>query len=544
MQAALQLFTASSGKLSAKVTFDNNTVRHLHSTVMPEVEAYLYENMQWYGDLIVFAGIGLGWHISRILAKLPAHAACIVIDYFEECITHSREALFGGLQNRVFFITAAECEEKKDELFAFIKNTPPGSVQIVKHPASFDCFRDFYETLLDIIILHRNPGNSNQVKTGKKALTFFGNFFLEEEVRRALAANKIEPVLFEYKKYAHGLDYESSLSRLVQEEKPDFILSINMMGFDGNGQTGRMASRFGLPLVVWFVDDPRPILLNNKTHLTPHMTAFCWEKAYLQFLRDTGFARVEHLPLACDPGLFRNAAGKRPTTPLGFVGTSMIDKYAGNIRDKFLWSDALLPLALVLSEKLCSDPTISLSSAIPKQAQSLGISIPFSDEKNLTWLAAYIIHLASMKKRKAIVGALVSQGIETFGDPDGWKELLGSGIITHSNIDYRHELGAIYQSISVNINITSCQMPTAVNQRVFDIPMAGSFVISDRQKDLFDLFDPQEVAAYETIEDLQEKTRFYLTHEAERLTITRLAQKRILAEHTYVHRVKKIISLL
>jgi spore maturation protein CgeB len=548
MQASLQLFTATSGKLSARVAFENKTVRHLHSTVRPEAEADLYDNMQWFGNLIVFAGIGLGWHVSRALANLPAHASCIVIDYFEECTKRAAEILFAHSPNRVFFVSAENPDESRSALSSFVESVPAGSLQIIKHPASFDCFKDFYQSRIDAIarqFLRFRPDHSAGVK---KALIFFGNFFLEEEVKRALAAHAIEPVLFEYRMPDNGTDFETKLSRLIQEKKPDFILSINMKGFDGNGETGRIASRFSLPLVVWFVDDPRPILLAGRIHGCPGMIALCWEKEYCAFLRTAGFAKVEYLPLACDPTMFAGASQPRTpvrmTTPLGFVGTSMVDRYAGRIRDKFLWSDALFPLVEAMSDKLCSDPAFQVYGNIPNHAQQLGIGLAFSDERNLTWLAAYIIHHASMKKRKAIVGALLPGRIETFGDPQGWKELFGEAIITHSNIDYRHELAPVYESIAINLNITSCQMPTAVNQRVFDVPMAGSFVISDNQEDLHELFEQAEIATYETIDDLQEKIWFYQGNEPERRKITGLAQKRILGEHTYTRRIKKIISLL
>jgi spore maturation protein CgeB len=546
MQASLQLFTASSGNLSAKVAFGNNIVRHLHSTVKPEEEANLYSSLQWYGDLIVFAGIGLGWHIKNVLPKVPPHARCVVIDYFDDCIRHASETLFAGLgQNRTFFISAGDPVKTRNALSAFLKSVPSGLLQIVKHPASFDCFPEFYESLLDIIALEcalHTPRHAQGKASVKKALLFFGNFFLEEEVRRALVACKIEPVLFDYK--GMGPDCEPALLKTIQQEQPDFILSINMKGFDGNGNTGRTAQRLGVPLFVWFVDDPRPILLSNRSHVRPGMTALCWEREYCPLLTHAGFDRAEYLPLACDPVLFENTTRSSLSTNLGFVGTAMVDRFAGNIRDKFLWSDGLAPLVEFLSDMLCCEPAFPVYGSIPQQAARLGIPLGFSDERNLTWLAAFIIHHASMKKRKTIVKALVPQGIETFGDPEGWKELLGTAIVTHPSVDYRHTLASVYRRIAININITSCQMPTAVNQRVFDVPMAGSFVISDRQKDLATLFGPQEIAVYETIEDLQEKVGFYLENEAARRNITGLARKRILAEHTYAHRVQKIISLL
>jgi len=542
MQASLQLFTASSGKLSAKVVFDNNSVRHLHSTVNPEAEADLYQDIHWYGNLIVFAGIGLGWHVKRMLSKLPAHVSCIVIDYFKICTNHAAETLFAGSTNRVLYISAEDVAQ--DTLSGFLASVDPGSLQVVRHPASIDCFRDFYESLVDEIARRFVPRPPRQGSAVKKALMYFGNYFLEEETRRALRATGIAAVPFEYNTCRDSLDYEASLSKMIQKEKPDFILSINMKGFDGNGETGRIAERFGVPLVIWFVDDPRPILLSNRIHIRPHMTALSWERDHCRLLTAAGFDKAEYVPLACDPALFTDTGPTSRAAALGFVGTSMVDRFAGNIRDKFLWSDGLVPLVEALAGKLCADPAYPVYESIPNQAKALGIRLAFSDERNLTWLAAYIVHHASMKKRKAAIQALLPQGIETFGDPEGWKKLFGGAVITHPDVDYRHGLASVYKRIAININVTSCQMPTAVNQRVFDIPMTGSFVISDKQNDLLELFGPSEIATYESLEDLQEKVRFYLANEAERGRITKLAQKRILGEHTYVHRMQKIMSLL
>jgi spore maturation protein CgeB len=88
-------------------------------------------------------------------------------------------------------------------------------------------------------------------------------------------------------------------------------------------------------------------------------------------------------------------------------------------------------------------------------------------------------------------------------------------------------------------------MPSAVNQRVFDIPLAGSFVLSDDQKDLRELFDvPKEAVVYESLVDLREKIAYYLAHENERQAIVAAARKRIKSEHTYSDRIKKILQLL
>ncbi|HEX7510476.1 MAG TPA: glycosyltransferase, partial [Chitinivibrionales bacterium] len=381
----------------------------------------------------------------------------------------------------------------------------------------------------------------------KRALLFFGNFFLEEEALRALQAEGVEPMVFSYNTYRGAPDFEDALQRAVQTNRPDFVLSINMKGFDGFGAAEEITARLGVPLVVWFVDDPRPILMHRTAYVKSHLIAACWERSYLPYLRDAGCAAVAHVPLATDRTLFFPGGENTPRVNVGFVGTAMVDAFAGRIRDKFLWSQSLTPLVELVSEQLLANPPVALrmEEAIRVCAKALTLTLPFFDVRNITWLATYCIHTASMKKRNRVIGNLISYGIETFGDPEGWKELLGPALPTHPNIDYRRGLRDAYRDIRCNVNVTSCQMPTAVNQRVFDIPSCGSFVISDNQPDMRELFAlGTEAIAYETIDDLKEKISFYTSHETARQAVIRAAQNRIAGEHTYDKRLQAIVALV
>lgn len=543
-QSALQLFTASSGKLSAKVATANG-VRHLHSTVKPEAEADLYNSLEWYGDIIVFAGIGLGYHLNKAILTLPPSALCVVLDFYEECIHHARESTFITIPNKTVFISSSDTKENHQCFDSIVKTEVGKTIQIVKHPASFDCNRQFYENEINKIsfLLFGNNKTAFHVPSNK-GLLFFGDFFLEEEIKRAIALQGLTPVVFAYKKHLYPQDYESTLNKIIQQEKPDFILSVNMKGFDSTGEIGRIAKRMSIPILVWFVDDPHPILLNQQSPDYSDMIAFCWEKTYLTFLKESGFSRVSYLPLACDPSMFTYIPGQTIVTQLGFVGTSMLDDFAGKIKGKFLWSDSLQPLVQTATQEILSDPAFDIHTTVVSLSRKTGVKLPFSDTKNLTWLCSYIIHTASMEKRKAVVENLLPLGIELFGDPQGWKTLFGENIKAHPNLDYRHELAAIYHQTKVSINSTSCQMPTAVNQRVFDIPMTGGFVLSDNQKDLFELFEENEIAVYHSAGDLVEKAKYFISHESKRLKISERARNKILQKHTYSHRMTTIFSSL
>jgi spore maturation protein CgeB len=551
MQDAVQLFTAQNGLISAKATLPDKTTRHIHSLVDPSIEGAFYENIDFWGDIIVLAGVGLGYHISPCIHNIRSDALIIAIDYNEACIDYCTKNVFTGFVNRIVYVSAGNADDKTIPAVTALCQKPVAKIQTIKHPASFALHTRFYETVLDQLFpaakeIKKQQSSMTPIPAAGSALVMRGNFFLEEEIANALRANLIETQVFSYNDYTDPLQYENALMRKCQDKRPSFILSVNMKGIDGNGIFDEVTRRLCIPVVVWFVDDPRRIVSQQLVRPpSSNFFAACWEKAYLPWLEQAGFSKVVYLPLATDLSLFQTESPASPSVPLGFVGTSMVDAFAGKIKNKFLWSDSLSPLVEAISETLLPDPAYNVDENIIRCARRLSINLPFSDSKNISWLCAYIIHTASMKKRKKMIGGLLTEGIEIFGDPQGWKQLLGPSISTHRDIDYRHSLRDIYRDIRININVTSCQMPFAVNQRVFDIPCAGSFVLSDDQKDLHELFDVgKEAIVYENLDDLKEKIRYFRTHDAERARIIAAAQKRILGEHTYAKRIEELLRII
>jgi spore maturation protein CgeB len=508
----LELFVAHSGLLSARVN-RGGTLLHLHSAVKPESEADHFSGMEFWGDLIVFLGTGLGYHIAPYIASIPAGAKVLLVDYYPRCIEHCHAKCFAGLTHDIATLS--------------------------RETAAYHTNRAFYESAMDA--LHFKRVRASEATT---ALLFSGSFFVEQEIQNALSAAGRGPALFRYNDMSHALQYESHLSKAIQKHRPRYILSVNMKGFDGSGIVCDVSRRMGVPVIIWFVDDPHPIMLSQHGFIGNHMHAFSWERSYLPWLSRQGFDGANYLPLAGDPALFAQRKTTGTIAELGFVGSSMGRTYLDDLASRFLWSPALEPLVLDAAERLLKDRSKPLPTLIRETCASLGRGAPFSDARNKTWFSSYIIHTASMLQRKTLVGACVPHGIETFGDPTGWKNLLGDRVPTHPDIDYRTGLSALYSSIAISINITSCQMQSAVNQRVFDIPLCNGFVLNDHQADLFELFAADEIAVYSSPEDLIEKIAFYRAHPAERARVTAKAAAAVLASHTYSHRLATLEKVL
>ncbi|MBN1577406.1 MAG: glycosyltransferase [Chitinispirillaceae bacterium] len=532
----LTYFTAQSGALSARLDKEDGTSLHLHSLVDPEKEADYFADLQLWGDRIVLAGYGLGYHLQRALTSVNQDAAVLLVDYYEELAGRALESFPAPLRGRVTVVSGGNgC--RHEQVRAFLKGGR--YVQIVKHPPSFHAHEDFYRSVLQILSCGR------PLSAPPKAMMLMqGDFFAEQELRQAAEENETHVASFFYKKWESMSCYESQLQHLIQTEGPEIIVSVNMLGFDGNGILAEHTSRAGIPSAVWFVDDPRPIVLNRRKCITSEMVAFSWERAYIPWLQRQGFASVHYLPLAADPHRLTPETPGGNRIRCGFVGSSMGGRFLNDIVAKFIWKPEYRMLADELAAQVLLKPQGEVDRHIMDACRARMISLPEHDEHTRTWLRSYILHTASMLKRKKCISCLQPSGVETFGDPAGWRELCGLELITHPDIDYRTGIAGCYRSIAVNFNITSCQMPSALNQRVFDVPACGSFLLNDYQTDLDELFTKDEYVAYNSHEELPEKVEFYFRNEQLRESVISSARKRILNEHTYLHRLRTIFKSL
>jgi len=110
----------------------------------------------------------------------------------------------------------------------------------------------------------------------------------------------------------------------------------------------------------------------------------------------------------------------------------------------------------------------------------------------------------------------------------------------------------VFNASTININLHSSVCHEAVspdgdfvNPRTFEIASCGAFQLVDHRTLLPEHFSPgEEMICYGELDELREKIRYYLKHPDERQKIALRAQKRILAEHTYDHRMKEMLDFM
>ena len=79
--------------------------------------------------------------------------------------------------------------------------------------------------------------------------------------------------------------------------------------------------------------------------------------------------------------------------------------------------------------------------------------------------------------------------------------------------------------------------------RVFEALACRAFVLCDDQRDVFPLFkDGEDLVRFFDASDLINKAKHYLAHPEERNEIAGRGNRNVLKNHTYVHRVKELLS--
>ena len=332
-------------------------------------------------------------------------------------------------------------------------------------------------------------------------------------------------------------DAIAGLLEALVEFKPDYVLSVNLSGMDVDGVFARLFEDLQLPYVTWFVDDPRTILMGRDVYATPYSVALTWERAYADYLAGVDFPVVHWVPLAVDPSVFNAAPADTWAEPPAFVGNSMVNP----AETEWAWIKGHPRLAAAITDAFEAGHVNRHSFAEGLEALLPDGLVAQLDPDQRRHAELFFFVEGTRRLRQETVTALEPEGLTVRGDGE-WRRLFEPA---GGPINYTQALPAFYRQCAINLNVTSIQMATTVNQRVFDCPAAGGFLLTDAQPALYDLFDvDREVACYHSLEECVDLFRWFRAHPAARRDVARRARERILNEHTYGHRLEEITAVV
>lgn len=325
----------------------------------------------------------------------------------------------------------------------------------------------------------------------------------------------------------------SAVARALCGAKPELCLCVNAAGLDDDGLVFSLLEAAGVPVAIWFVDNPFHVLGRFRGPFWKKALLCATDDAFAAPLAALGARRFLHLPLAA-AGHFFTA---RPEPELAgravFVGRSA---FAG--RDAFFAG--------------CRTPRELADTARDMLARG--------ERPDFSWWTARLApgplwpgkaarqagcgaEAASLAHRAAVLAALSRDApLTVFGDA-GWDALLPVGMDRRGPVDYYGRLPGLYAGAGVTANVTSLLLPHGLTQRHFDVWAAGGCLITDATPGL-SLFPAALTApvTYATPSGAAGLARALLADPARRGELAAAWREHIRAGHRYGHRLRALLD--
>lgn len=114
----------------------------------------------------------------------------------------------------------------------------------------------------------------------------------------------------------------------------------------------------------------------------------------------------------------------------------------------------------------------------------------------------------------------------------------------HGTIMTHTQMPIVFNKSTINLNPTSKPIRSGIPLRIFDLLACEGFVLCNYQSDLLNEFLPgEELDIYSSIEELEEKIRYYLSHTDVCREIAHNEYEKVSKRHTYPLRLEQMFRL-
>ena len=340
----------------------------------------------------------------------------------------------------------------------------------------------------------------------------------------------------------------TSIVNKAKSEKCDGVVSWNYYSV-----ASEACERLGIPYISWTFDSP---LVTAYTKTMPnscnHM--FIFDKAFCQDLKSKG-ANSYYLPLGVN------------TTRLGAI--NITDEQIAHFSEDVSFVGSLYNYRNEynkVKDRFPEDVIAAHEKIFIKQCGDWRNNYLYTDisDEDIELMEKYArIHdiedYLYISKRELYIGIIFARKMAEYERFRILNELgkcckltlynskddhsMLENVICKPEVNYELETPIVYFSSKINLNMTIRSIQTGLPLRVFDIMGVGGFLLSNYQEEFEELYTPgKDVVLYSSMDELIDKTKFYLTHERERLTIAMNGYKRTIAEHTMKIRAVQMLN--
>ena len=303
-----------------------------------------------------------------------------------------------------------------------------------------------------------------------------------------------------------------------------------------------------IPIVTWIGERPTWLYLWKQFNSRCADLIFLTEKDFVEPVKKlVGHNNVYFLPLATS---FKTnyIQQKSYKYEISFVGNTMQKQITDMEEEK----TAFLKLPLKNNDCIRIKDQIknlnfnnldnTIYDLINKLSSAKQYILDFNNYSDIRQdlLYGYMGMILTQNRRIFILSGLFRLFPNIILRPSDWNDFINEATVDE-RIAYEN-INKFYFDSMININISSMHMPSSLNSRVFDVPINGSFLLTDYRDGIYDLFENDEIVTYHSLNELIEYIDFFKTNEAARTKIINKSLRRIDNSHRYSNRISFILE--
>lgn len=355
-----------------------------------------------------------------------------------------------------------------------------------------------------------------------------------------------------------------------------FVFSINF--FPAISYT---CDHFKIPYVCWSVDSPVAELFSNALK-NEWNRIFLFDHAQYQFFHPVNPEHIFYLPLATNVKRWENVILNMTDEDFTTYGADV--SFVGSLYTEKCKYDALLRAQSASNSTSGLDTTSSVQNSdthvISSYTQGFVSGLIEAQLKVYGYNFIYDSLNDRVIREIADADPDFYQGSDTYMNTDRYltaHQYIGIklaaverertlsrlsrnfrvALYTHSDtstlpdIDCRGgagtltEMPKIFHASKINLNMTMRPIETGLSLRIWDVLGCGGFLLTNYQAEIPEYFNiGKDLETYESMEELEQKVQYYLTHEEERVEIAVNGYEKVARYHTWTQRVTEMLRVL
>lgn len=315
------------------------------------------------------------------------------------------------------------------------------------------------------------------------------------------------------------------------------------------------AKKAGILYYSWLFHLPQWNLYSYQAQLATNRI-FIFDKVLLKDLRQHNINTAQYISLPADKQILENALRGAATKrykfqcDVSYVGSVFMNpsNNAARISSSAKEDERFPKLIELIKEKRFSYGSGALYRGVSEDMIDFLSDETESDKQNFYFakrediiLQSVLARKITVEERKMICRMLARKfdfKLYTESNTDRYPEINNCG-----PVDPLKEAPLVFNQSKVNVYVTPRCIRSGIPQQVLDIIACQGFVITNYQEDLAAEFEEdKEIVMYRSLEELVEKTAYYLEHEAERREIVRAGYEKVIREYNYAIKLRKILD--